>query len=183
MKTTTIANVNEVSILVIQNPDKLVPIKPICEALGLAHQPQLEKIKTDDILSSTVTLSVTVGADKKEREMTCLPLKFVFGWLFTINPKNVNKDAREKVIKYKLECYNALYDHFAVKSEFLEEKQIHIDNLSAVLEKAQEDFNTKKERLAEVKKKFNEVKDLTFEQWQANKRQLSMNFEAGREQA
>ena len=61
-KTTTIAKVNQVEILLIENGEKRVAIKPICEALGISHKPQIEKLKTDPILSSVVTLSMTTGS-------------------------------------------------------------------------------------------------------------------------
>lgn len=95
-----------------ENGETYVPIKPICEAIGVSHQKQIEKLNEDEILSSTVTLRVTVGADGKDREMVCLPLEYVYGWLFTINPKNVKAESRESVIRYKKECYDALYRHF-----------------------------------------------------------------------
>lgn len=44
--------------------------------------------------------------------MVCLPVKFVYGWLFTINPGKVAPEARAKVEAYSLECYEALYNHF-----------------------------------------------------------------------
>lgn len=40
-----------------------------------------------------------VAADGKQREMLCLPIRYVFGWLFTINPANVNEEAREERLK------------------------------------------------------------------------------------
>ncbi|WP_289741588.1 phage antirepressor N-terminal domain-containing protein [uncultured Duncaniella sp.] len=89
-----------------------LPIKPICEAIGIAFQPQNDKIKEHPILRSTVTIIVTVGADGKPREMVCLPVKFIYGWLFTINPGKVAPEARAKVEAYSLECYEVLYNHF-----------------------------------------------------------------------
>lgn len=44
--------------------------------------------------------------------MLCLPFEFVFGWLFTINPDKVKPEAAEAVIRYKRECYHALFAHF-----------------------------------------------------------------------
>ena len=44
--------------------------------------------------------------------MLCLPLMYVYGWLFTINPDRVKPEAREKVITYKKQCYEVLYNHF-----------------------------------------------------------------------
>lgn len=110
MKDTIITTINDIEIVI--TAEMYVPIKPICEALGVAFQKQHEKIKSDAILSSVVTLRVTTGADGKQYEMLCLPLKFVYGWVFSINPDNVKEQSRENVIKYKRECYNALYEHF-----------------------------------------------------------------------
>ncbi len=73
---------------------------------------QRDKIQADEILSSTAVLNTAVAADGKEREMYCLPLRYVYGWLFTINPKNVAPDAREAVSAYRRECYDMLYEHF-----------------------------------------------------------------------
>ena len=92
METRVIARINNVDI-VSTSDEQLVPIRPICEALGIAYPTQFQKIQEDEDLSSTITLRVTVGADGKQREMACLPVEFVFGWLFTINPKNVKPEA------------------------------------------------------------------------------------------
>ena len=74
MKETLITRINDVAIAATSNEqgDVLIPIRPICEALGVAYQPQIAKVKDDIILGSTVTLSVTVGADGRQREMVCV---------------------------------------------------------------------------------------------------------------
>lgn len=89
-----------------------VPIKPICEAIGIHFEPQYTKIKEVEIFSSTVTLSVMVGADGRSREMVCLPVKHVCGWLYTISPKNVNQDARQKILSYREEVNDILTSYF-----------------------------------------------------------------------
>lgn len=89
-----IAKVNNVAIMAGNDAKKLVPIKPICEALGIDYASQFTKIKNDEDLSSTVVLSTIVATDGKEREMVCLPMEFIFGWLFTINHKNVKPEAQ-----------------------------------------------------------------------------------------
>ena len=112
MKTKTIARVNNVAILAGNDSEKLVPIKPICEALGIDRKAQQDKIREDEFLSSVGVLSTATGADGKQYEMFCLPLEFIFGWLFTINPKNVKEEAQEAVRQYRIECYRVLYNHF-----------------------------------------------------------------------
>ena len=94
--------------------DILIPIRPICDALGVSYERQYRKVCDDEFLSSVVALRATTGADGKKYEMVCLPLQYVFGWLFTINPANVSEEARPAVKRYRLECYDALYDHFAM---------------------------------------------------------------------
>lgn len=115
MKETLITRINDVAIAATSNEqgEVLIPIRPICDALGVSYQGQISKAKDDAILSPTLKLSFTVGADGKQREMMCLPLQYIFGWLFTINPGNVDERAKEAVIRYKKECYDSLYNHFA----------------------------------------------------------------------
>lgn len=111
--TNSITKINGIDIVVVEKDGEIyVPIKPICDAIGIDARAQREKIQSDEILSSTGVLSTSVGGDGKEREMFCLSLKYVYGWLFTINPKNVAESARESVVRYRRECYDVLYDHF-----------------------------------------------------------------------
>lgn len=173
-QTRTVAVINKARIIVIENGEKLVPIKPICEALGVSFQSQKEKIEEDDILAPTVRLSLTVAADGKEREMVCLPYKFIFGWLFTINPKNVKEEAKEGVINYKLACYNALYQSFTDSQEFLEQKQKLVEEHLIVLDDATKNFKNAKNIMYDRKKELNRVRELTFDEWLANNRQLPL---------
>lgn len=162
--------------MLIDGKEKLVPIKPICQALEVNYSSQLEKIKSDEILGSTVPLRGIVAADGKEREMACIPFKLVFGWLFTINPKNVKPEAREQIIKYRLECYDALFNYFTDQGEFLEQKQKALEKQLEEVERIRCDYSDHKKLLADAKKALNDIKELTFEEWQMNKRQLSIEF-------
>ena len=114
MKETLITRINDVAIAATSNEqgEVLIPIRPICDALGVNSNGQIEKIKSDPILGATDKLSLSVGPDGRQREMVCLPLQYVFGWLFTINPANVSEEARPAVKRYRLDCYDALYNHF-----------------------------------------------------------------------
>lgn len=116
MNTKTVAVINQTNILVIEDGGKLVPIKPICEALGIQFPTQKEKIEKDEILGSKTSLNVAVAADGKNREMFCIPLKYVFGWLFSINPANVKEEARDAVLKCRQECYDAFYNEMPIIS-------------------------------------------------------------------
>lgn len=180
--TKTLARINKVDILLVENGEKLVPIRPICQVLGIDEDAQRRKINNDEILSSTATLSVAVGADGKDREMFCIPFKYVFGWLFSINPKNVAPEAREAVLNYKSQCYDVLYNHFTAHSQFYEEKQQVLRAKDMELERIRAEFNTAKDRLEQAKKEFKETMNMSFEDWQANKQQLKIEFVENKEE-
>ena len=88
-----------------------VPIRPICDNLGVTWSPQRRRINRDPVLSDEVA-SVTVTVTQQGREMICLPLKFIAGWLFGINADRVKPEIRERLIRYQRECYDVLAEAF-----------------------------------------------------------------------
>jgi hypothetical protein len=94
-----------------------VAIKPISEAIGLRHDSALEGIKSDEILSQLYGVRRMVAGDNKEREMGCLPLAYLNGWLFTIDANKVSEQARAVLLAYKRECYRVLHEHFFGRQE------------------------------------------------------------------
>lgn len=178
MKTNQVTKINNVSIIALsENGSQLIPIRPICDALGISSNGQIEKIKIDPLLSSTGKTVLSVGADGKGREMFALPIEFVFGWLFRIDSRNVKPEAKEHVEKYQLECYRALFEYFAEPQIFLMEKQKGIDQIDEKLRAKQEDYDAARAEVKELKSKMSELKSLTIDDWRANKRQLSIVFE------
>lgn len=175
-KTTAIAKVNDVEILIIQS-EKLVPIKPICEALGIAHQRQIERLKSDPILSSTVTLKVTVGADQKDREMVCLPFKYAFWWIAKIDSRNVNEDSREKVLEAQNKVYDLLWDSLNAYQEYVEYRNQLIEEQNAIRDAARIDFNTAKDKMTEADREMKRRLAITFQDFLESKGQLRLDFE------
>lgn len=172
--TNTVAKINNVEIVVIENGEKRVAVKPICEALGISFEPQFTRLKTDPILSSTVMLSVMVGADEKQREMVTIPFKYVFGWLFRIDSRNVKEEAKETVLRYQVECYDALYNHFASYADFVEQKQAVIEDKLKRYEEAKANFNSANRLMKEVEAELKQARQLTFSDYDATRRQLSL---------
>ena len=138
---------------------------------------QVQKLKEDEDLSSVVGLSPTTGADGKTYEMVCLPYEFIFGWLFTINPKNVKEEAREAVSKYRIECYKALFYYFSSQSDFLEEKQAIIDEKIIAYDQLRDSFKQAEKNLRQAKIDLYKAKDFTYEEWVESKRQQEIPFD------
>ena len=175
MKTTNVAIVNGISLQVVADDrQQLVAVKPVCEILGVAYPPQFTKLKEHPIFGSTITLSVTVGSDGKEREMACIPLQFFPGWLFSINPDNVKEEARENLIKYQLECNKVLFDYFFRHADFAMKKQEEISQQLDVVAKAREDFRNAKKILSDAEARLNKINALTFDEYMVSVRQLTI---------
>lgn len=159
MNDLTIARINNVDIVsAVENGETLVPIKPICSAMGIAFERQYTKLREDESFSSVITLKVTTGADGKQYEMVCLPLMYVYLWLGSINPKNVSDEARPAVCRYRIECAEALYDHFTgTQKRVNEQNQIEIrlleeiNGLTEDMQRTKNELRLKKEHLAKLR--------------------------------
>ena len=176
-KTIKVAKVNEVDILVIENGEKRVAIKPICQALGIDADSQRKKLTTDPILSSVTVLSTATGSDGKQYEMVTIPLKFVFGWLFRIDSRNVNESARDSVIKYQLMCYEALYSYFSSYTVYVEQKQKAIEQQLEIVENAKYKFRNTKNILDDAEKQLKMLRQLSYSDFNAEKSQLKLFHE------
>lgn len=154
-----ITAVNNKNIVVVENESELfVPIHPICDAIGIAFNAQWERVNRDNILSSTIRIVRTVGGDGKQREMICLPLKFIYGWLFTIDTGLVKQEAQSTVTQYKLACYNALYDYFTKRIKRDREMNAIELGVIADLERAQEAVAEGRATVRELKDKLAQIR-------------------------
>ncbi len=165
MNETRVATVNNVAIVVTGDENQFVPVKPICEALGIDFEGQRQRINRDEILSSIAFMTKVVAADGKEREMVNLPFKYVFGWLFTIDTSRVSEEARPAVIKYKLECYDALYEHFSSAANFLACQRKTINELIDQRKEAKLNFNKAKSIFDAIERELDVVRHTTEDEW------------------
>lgn len=176
MEIKLITRVNNVDIIATSD-EQMIPIRPICEALGVDSNGQKQRIERDEILSSTACVIHAVAADGKEREMYAIPYMYIFGWLFSIDTSKVNPEVKENVIRYKKECYKALYDHFTAPQTFLKQKQEVMEQLVKEYQAFQQEFKDAKNRMNDAKNRLNDIMNYTIEDWEANNRQLSINFQ------
>ena len=110
-----------------------------------------------------------VAADGKEREMFCIPYKYVFGWLFSIDTTRVNEDVREAVIRYKMKCYDVLYEYYTESKVFLKEKQARMNACIDDLNNAKKVFRETKKIMDEKQNLFDKARHLTIDDWKAEK--------------
>lgn len=92
-----------------------IPVRPICELLGIDWNGQRRRINRDAVLKTemrTVDVTSTEGSRQVTRGVLCLPLDFISGFLFGINAARVRDDLRDRVIRYQRECYKVLAEAF-----------------------------------------------------------------------
>ena len=88
-----------------------VPLRPICDAMGLGWGSQYNRLRRDPVLNEALIVFImkTVQGD---RPMQCLPLKFLPGWLFGVTTARVRPELRDKILRYQRECYDVLWNAF-----------------------------------------------------------------------
>lgn len=175
MKTVNIAVINDVSLqVVVDDREQLIPIKPVCDILGVNYTSQVDKLKEHPIFRSTIPQRGTVAADGKEREMLCIPLRFFSGWLFSINPNNVKEEIKEKLIQFQLKCNDILYDYFFNRADFALKKEVAIAKTKEVFDEKTELVRLAKSEQRVAEADYKKALSLTFEQYEAERTQLKL---------
>jgi hypothetical protein len=95
-------------------PQVYVPIRPICDYLDLSWSGQRERTMRDEVLADALR-GVRVTRTPQEggtQEVLCLPLDLLPGFLFGVNAARVKAELREKIIRYRRECFRVLWEAF-----------------------------------------------------------------------
>jgi len=171
-----VARINNVAILVGNTSEKLVPIKPICLALGIDDKAQKNRIERDEILNSVKVMATSTASDGKVYEMVHLPLRYALGWLFSIDHNAVKEEAKPFVIKYKRECIDALDNHFIQKTEFERWQLEEFLRLDEIENAIRGDFRECSRRIKEVKQQKIEVKAKKQHDWSFENSQMTIPF-------
>jgi len=88
-----------------------VPIRLVCQALGVSPQKQSEMLREHDALAPGLRI-IRVPIGGRIQSVLAILHTHIAYWLGTILPKEVNEDARPKLVRYQTELIavlNALY--------------------------------------------------------------------------
>ncbi|MFN2135007.1 MAG: phage antirepressor N-terminal domain-containing protein [Candidatus Promineifilaceae bacterium] len=102
-----------------QGGSVFVPVRPICDLLGVNFDGQRRRINRDPVLSEEVMSVVVTTTDidpssrrPRTSEMLAIPLDYLSGFLFGINASRVKEEVRDRLIRYQRECYKVLDEAF-----------------------------------------------------------------------
>jgi hypothetical protein len=92
-----------------------VPLRHLCELLGIDWSAQRQRVNRDPVLSRKVGFVVVTPTNPStggNPNMLCMPLEYLNGWLFGISANRVKPVLRDRIIRYQEECYRVLAEAF-----------------------------------------------------------------------
>ena len=135
-----------------------IALKPILDALSMDADRSIKTLKNDPILGaerSLQTVQVSKNGTFQGRNMTCLPEKYIYGWLFSLRSES------PELIEFKRTCYELLYNHFhgtiTNRKELLMERNNIAERIATIKNNLKEQNETFKEleKLDKQRKKIN----------------------------
>ena len=127
-----------------------VALKPILDALNLEASRYLKKTRRDAFFGGcldNMSIQVDKSSNNQARKMTCLPEKYIYGWICFLNADN------EELNRYKKTCYNLLYNHFHGTITNRKELLLQRNDLDTQI-------HTLKESLKEKDEKYKRLQEL-----------------------
>ena len=76
------------------------PLRQIVQGMGLDWASQFTKIK-QKFATCVVEITMQVLGDDQARSHTCIPVRKLPSWLYSVNPNKVKPELRETVIMYQ----------------------------------------------------------------------------------
>ena len=103
----------ETILLIEKDGEPFVPIRQVCEKLGLSWPTQFRKLKAGQRPWRVAFMATQLPGDNQKREIVCLPLSQLHGWFFTLTPSKVSPELRDKLKIYQKECLDVLWQHWS----------------------------------------------------------------------
>ncbi len=89
-----------------------LPIRPICNALGISWTTQHRKIRADVVLLESVR-TLRLHTKGGQQNLVCMDVEAIPMWLAGIEPRRVRDDLRERLMSYKRWVRKVVYEAFA----------------------------------------------------------------------
>lgn len=142
-----------------------VPLRALCEAIGLDYASQYTKVKADYVLGKHTSLIAVAGNFGRSQEVVCLDLNFVRGWLFSVNVNRVKPEVRDQLVRFQEQVYeviNRAFERMVPPDDGLSDAMIRsiVENLDQQ-KKLWETVLQEKQRLRAVEGWIQDIDDRT----------------------
>lgn len=90
----------------------IVPMRQVCDALGLPWEAQRQRIQSHPLLSKGTLISQVPSGGGMQAQL-CLPLKLASAFLLTLNPDRIrDENVRAAVLAWQEESFDAVHDYW-----------------------------------------------------------------------
>ncbi len=89
----------EIALIEDDDGNTYVPLKRLCEILGIDHKLEMKKVNNDKIVFHGKVLPVP-ARDGKRRKTLCLPVKRVHSWIRGVDQNKVRPDMIQKLMEF-----------------------------------------------------------------------------------
>ena len=133
------------------NGQYYIAYKPICEALNIDANRCYKNLKKHKILGAALAnlpMQVEHNGILQSRMMTCIPEKYIYFWIATLNSDDAD------LLKFQMKCYDILFNHFRgsiIGRKELLKRKIEIETAITIAEKGLQD-NENYQTIVELKK-------------------------------
>jgi hypothetical protein len=147
---------------------RMVPVKTVCQIIGVDYNRQDSWLKSHQFYAQLYKLTYTVGADGKRREMNCLSIFDIDGWISSIGSQNRSKGSIDKQYLFlawlreqKLNMYKSI-DLFMQENKYELELIEAKEDLLNKLEETNEALKSYKKGLKQINESIEEVRAKRF---------------------
>src|SRR5215212_1534094 len=92
---------------IVQDDGVLVPVRKICEALGLDPKYQLQRLREHDVLVLGLR-EIRIPIEGRLRVVAAIQHRYIPFWLATVTPHQVSDAMRPKLVRYQRELVDVL---------------------------------------------------------------------------
>jgi len=89
-----------------------VALRPITDHLGLDPRSQRRRAQVDPVIAPRLRTLTLTAADGRRRDLLCLPLDLLPGYLFGIDTRRVKPALVDKLNRYRSDCFRVLWEAF-----------------------------------------------------------------------
>jgi len=89
-----------------------VALRPITDHLGLDPRSQRRRALGDPVIAPRLRTLALTAADGRRRDLLCLPLELLPGYLFGIDTSRVKAPLVDKLNRYRADCFRVLWEAF-----------------------------------------------------------------------
>src|SRR5262245_3205246 len=93
--------------VILEGDGVAVPVRLVCQALGLDVGSQSERLQSHDVLSMGLRI-VRIRQGNQLRPVVALLHRYIPFWLATISPNEVKLEVRPKLVRYQIELVDVL---------------------------------------------------------------------------